>query len=281
MKISDCMLYVRRMLSAGDIDSFAIDADLLICKVLDFDSRSALYVRDQEKISSANQAEIMSLAERRLNGEPMAYILGYKDFWHYRFCVTPDVLLPRPETETIIESLLSLFPDKKKRLVFADFGVGSGCIAITILREYPNSRVFGIDLSVGALHVARRNAEEHGVSSRLYLSKQSWSKQLHSGERLHGIVSNPPYINSRDLYDLAVRKHEPILALGAGMSGLDKFYEILGVARRVLRRDGILFFELGIFQSALLDEIKYGFRRLAEKPDLAGITRVLALSFKA
>lgn len=206
------------------IDSPRLDAELLVAKALGID-RIGLYLDLNRPLLEQERCLIRPLVARRREREPVAYILGYRDFYGRRFCVTPDVLIPRPDTETLIDHALECIPaDAPCRVL--DVGTGSGAIAITVAAERPLAVVTATDLSEAALKVAERNAELHGVAGRIRYERVDLVAR---GEQYDVILSNPPYVASRDLPTLQaeVREHEPMAALDGGEDGLDVIKALL------------------------------------------------------
>jgi len=200
------------------IESPRLDAELLVAKALGID-RVGLYLDLNRPLLEQERGLIRPLVARRREGEPVAYILGYREFYARRFCVTPDVLIPRPDTETLIDHALACIPvDAPCRVL--DVGTGSGAIAITIAAERPLATVTATDLSEAALKVARGNAETHEVAARIRFERVDL---VASGEQYDVILSNPPYVARSDIETLQteVRDHEPIAALDGGEDGLD------------------------------------------------------------
>ncbi|HUF55261.1 MAG TPA: peptide chain release factor N(5)-glutamine methyltransferase [Thermohalobaculum sp.] len=212
--------------------------------------------------------------EAREGRAPVSHITGEREFWGRRFAVTPDVLDPRPETETLIAAALE--GPRPPRIL--DLGTGSGCILLTLLAEWPEAEGLGIDISDGALCVARRNAERLGVDARARFARADWLDGVEG--RFDLVVSNPPYLAEHERAGLApeVRDHEPWLALGAGRDGLDAYRRIAARVARVLAPAGRLLLELGPGQdravAALLAEA--GLETARCRPDMDGRTRVLA-----
>jgi len=217
-----------------------------------------------------------ALVERRAAREPFAYIVERQEFWGLPFEVTPAVLIPRPETELLVELAIARCPpDAPCRI--ADVCTGSGCVAIAIARERPRARIDATDISDRALEVARRNAVRHGVSSRVALSRSDLLDAVAGPFDL--IVANPPYVSERDRPKLQpeVADHEPGLALFAGDEGLDVIRRLLPEASARLRKGGVLLFEFGFGQDEAIENLisaTPGLTMLELRCDLAGIPRV-------
>ena len=221
-----------------------------------------------------------ALAARRLKREPVARILGRKEFWSLTLAVTPDVLVPRPETETVVEAALdALGRDGKKmeRLRILDIGTGSGALLLALLSELPNAVGLGTDISAAALAVARENAERNGLNDRCTFVACNIAEGVE--DRFDLIVSNPPYVSRGEIATLApeVRDFDPRLALDGGNDGLDGYRAIARHARRLLAPGGRLIVELGAGQEQAVRALftTAGLQVGASRADLAGIPRVL------
>jgi release factor glutamine methyltransferase len=225
------------------------------------------------------------LVERRARGEPLQYITGRQEFYGLEFEVTPDVLIPRPETELLVETALELLKEAKEPLSICDVGTGSGCIAVTLLHERKPptiARVTGLDISPRALTVAGRNAARHSVRERLDLVASDCFTAVASGRSLfHMIVSNPPYIagDALDCLQREVRSFEPLTALSPGTDGLSIIRRLLRDAPPLLFAGGHLLLEIGFDQHAAVRELIDArvWRLLDIYRDLQGIPRAVAL----
>ncbi|HTK80511.1 MAG TPA: peptide chain release factor N(5)-glutamine methyltransferase [Rhizomicrobium sp.] len=218
-----------------------------------------------------------SAIARRLAHEPIAYITGEKEFWSLAFKVGPGALIPRPETETLIEGALREFSDREAPLSVLDLGTGSGCLLITFLMNYPKARGTGIDISEDALRWARANAAQHGVSTRSTFRRTDWAEL---GPAVYDVVlANPPYIPTEELEGLSpdVVRYEPHLALSGGMDGLDAYRALAQLLRTSLAPEGRAFLEIGQGQhhmvSQILESAGLQLARIVE--DLAGIPRCM------
>lgn len=237
------------------------DADILTGNIPDF---------DQTKLNGA--------LTRRISGEPMGRILGYREFWGRKFNLSQATLEPRPDTETLIDAVINSGIRPKKIL---DLGTGTGCIILTILHEFPEAQGIGVDLSLEACETAQRNAIEQGLLQRVSFINGSWSEALN--ERFDLIVSNPPYIPSADIgnLDSNVRDFDPKLALDGGESGTEPYKNLLRTLKNLLAPGGLVFFEIGINQvpelSRLIDTSGATLRGVYK--DLGGIERVLKISY--
>ena len=263
-------------------------AELLLMHTLQRD-RAWLYTHPEEVLSAADLNHFMSLVARRAAGEPTQHLTGKQEFWGLEFEVTPAVLIPRPETEHVIEVALERIGQKKRGqpLRIADVGTGSGCIAVALAREFPQAEIFATDISAHALEVARRNAARHNVANRIQFIEcnlldaflSAWPDS--AGARFNLIVSNPPYISRRDAATLPreVRDHEPAIALFPGETGTELYAPLIHQAEKLMSTGGILVMELGHDSldhvSPLLNAAR-GWIHVSATQDLAGIPRVIA-----
>jgi release factor glutamine methyltransferase len=216
------------------------------------------------------------LVARRAGREPLAYITGQREFWSLSFEVSPAVLIPRPETELLLETALDLCPDRSAALTIADVGTGSGCLAVSLAREYPAARVVASDVSSRALEVARRNALRHGVADRIEFVQTDLLTAV--PDRFDLIVANPPYIPDREQATLQpeVRDYEPAMALFGGSDGLTVIRKLLEQSAARLKSGGILAFEFGDGQAAAVSSLTSSVQDLILMglwKDLQGIPR--------
>jgi release factor glutamine methyltransferase len=236
-----------------DADEAALDAEVLARHVLDWD-RATLVARWRETAPESFDERFQPLITRRASREPVAYITGHREFWDLDFEVTPDVLIPRPETELIIEEALRHAREESLPREIVDVGTGSGCIAVALAHELPFARVTGTDISIAALNVARRNAERHGVARRMRFLNADLLDNVTPADL---IVSNPPYIPAGDASGLQpeVGLYEPAAALFGGPGdGLELVRRLLAAAAAHLAEDGRLMIEFGFGQEAPLRE---------------------------
>lgn len=249
------------------------DAELLLCDLLSLD-RVGLYLNFDRPLQAAELAEFRARVARRGRREPLQYILGRVEFWSLPLRVTPAVLIPRPDTEVLVEEALKR---AGAAAAILDVGTGSGAIAVALAHELPAATVTAIDLSAEALAVAGENARTNGVEGRLRLLQADLAS-LPSGP-YDLIVANPPYIPERELDGLMpeVRDFEPRLALAGGVDGLDCYRRLLPVAAQQLRPGGWLLVEVGAGQSPAVRDLfaAAGFSELFVAPDLSGIERVV------
>jgi release factor glutamine methyltransferase len=257
---------------APDDGTPILDAELLLAHVL---GKTRTFLKAHpERIANAEQAhQFGDLLERRATGEPIAYIVGYRDFWTLTLAVNPSVLVPRPETELLVERALVLGPEGPANV--ADLGTGSGAIALALASERPQWKVTAVDLSAGALSTARANAAAIGLIHVEFV-EGPWFAPL-KDRRFHVVASNPPYVSEGDeaLKD-ATLQHEPQMALASGPDGLAAIKEIVCAAPDYLERDGWLILEHGSDQAAAVahELVGRGFGHVRSHRDLAGHWRL-------
>ncbi len=217
-----------------------------------------------------------ALVARRLAREPLAYLTGVKEFWGLAFIVSPAVLIPRPETEGLVEHTLKRVPDRTSPLRIADVCTGSGCVGIALAKEYPHSRITATDSSPAAVEIAARNARELGVADRFSAGQDDLL--THAPGPFDVIVANPPYVSENDRRDLQPEvRREPAQALFAGTDGLDIIRRLVVQAADRLAVDGLLLFEFGAGQAGAIKKLilRTGALRIAAiEPDFSGIPRI-------
>lgn len=259
----------------------ALDARVIVAHLLGCVPEQ-LPLRDEEAVGEDVAAEAIALGGRRAAGAPIARIVGEKEFHGLTFALSPDTLIPRPDTETLVDAALAAIEEEWSRnatLNILDLGTGSGAILIALLVELPNSRGVGIDLSRGAIATAAENAARHGLAERATFSLGDWTRGIK--ERFDVVVANPPYVETGAIAGLQVevRDHDPHLALDGGADGFDSIHAIIADLDRILAVGGVALIEIGAGQAetvlGLADAHGFacGFRR-----DLAGIERVAVLS---
>lgn len=256
-------------------ESWRLDAELLLAETLGV-SREYLHTWSERPLDAAAQEQYRAQLARRSQGEPIAYILGRREFWDFLLQVTPAVLIPRPETELLVETALEIARSlASTALRIVDLGTGSGAIALALARELPASRVTAVDRSTAALAVAQTNAATLAVTNIDFLAS-SWCEQL-PADCYDVVVANPPYVAEGDPHlqrgDL---RFEPAMALVAPDAGLADIKQIVDQSRSVLRRDGWLLIEHGYTQGDAVHEIfqSRGFRNVECRKDYAGLDRL-------
>lgn len=282
MLIREALAEAEAMLATGTHgERVRPDAELLLMRVLNRDKSWLLAHRD-EVLSSEAAARFQQWIERRKTGEPVQYILGEAEFYRLPFRVAPGVLIPRPETEHLVEEvlrLLALMPSPTP--LIADIGTGSGAIAVALAHARRNThqdtRVTAVDISPAALAVARENAARNGVAEHIRFVEGDLLAPL-DGERFDCIASNPPYVarDERETLSIEVREHEPELALYGGADGLDVYRRLIPAARRHLVANGWLALEIGYGQRAAIEAMLFmaGYAEIDFVADYQGIARV-------
>ena len=256
MNLSETLIYGNKFLKINNIKTFSLDSELLLSKVLDI-RREDLLINLHKRIEKKKFKKYKKLLNKRKNKEPIAYILKKKEFWKLDFYVDQSVLIPRPETEIIVEEVLKFYNYNSSKN-FLDIGTGTGCITISILRERPKCKATAIDISKNAINVAKFNAKMHHLQNKIKFINIDIDK--FSYNKYDFIISNPPYINIIDLkrLDLGIKLYEPIIALEAGIDGLSEIKKIIRKSRTLLKNNGKLIFEIGnkhieIIMKLLLD----------------------------
>ncbi len=272
-------------LGAAGIDNARFEARLLLGDASGL-SAEQLIARGPDVALPTTATALRALTARRVRREPMAYILGGREFWGLAFKVTPAVLVPRPDSETLIEAVLELQPDRRRAWRILDLGVGSGCLLLTLLREFSEATGVGMDASPEALSVARANADSLGVAGRATLVADDW-REAGWADRLAGpfdlVISNPPYIAAAAIDALMpeVARFEPRIALDGGPDGLAAYRAIAAAASKLITRGGCLAVEAGEGQAPEIARL-FAAAGLAPKApwrDLGGIERVVAASY--
>jgi release factor glutamine methyltransferase len=278
MTISDVLNPAAEILRDCGVAEYRREAASLLAFVLKRDD-VFIVAHPEYQLTEAESAEYERVIERRSDREPFQYIVGRQEFYGLEFEVGPDVLIPRPETEKLVEEAI-IIASKLVRPTVCEIGVGSGCISISILHNVPGASAIGVDISAGALSVARQNAERHNVIDRFDLRKGDVFEHL--SDTFDLIVSNPPYVPDPQLEQLQaeVRKFEPEIALSGGAHGLDVISRIIARAHHFLHPGGVLLLEIGFDQServsALFDMSRW--KTIDLLPDLQGIPRIVRAS---
>jgi release factor glutamine methyltransferase len=280
MQVHQLRTSAAATLAGAGIEQAELEAELLLRHCLGC-SRSGLFLRLDETLDPRDEEAVNRLVARRCTREPLQYITGSCEFRSLEFTVTPAVLIPRPETEILVDlALAGLARDNNPHPLVLDLCTGSGCIGASLALELPGARVIGCDLSPGALAVARGNLRRHGLEERVLLLCGDLMTAFDQGLRFDAIVTNPPYVVSSDLAGLQpeVRDFEPRQALDGGEDGLDCIRKIRDQARCFLRPGGRLFMEIGSdIEAGVLQTFRKcgAFSELQVHPDLAGLPRVL------
>ena len=242
MKALELINIGSNKLKMKSIKSFILDSEILLSKVLN-KKREEVLVDLNQKIENNKILEYLKYIDRRASKEPIAYIIQQKEFWSKNFEVNNTTLIPRPETELMLEKLIYIY--KKKTIDILDIGTGSGCIILSLLSELKSSKGTGIDISSGALQIAKKNAKKLNLLGNIKLQKKSIDSFF--SQKFDLVVSNPPYIKSRDLKNLEddIKLHEPKIALDGGNDGLDLIKKVIYKAKEILKANGRLALEIG------------------------------------
>ena len=229
-------------LKLQNILSHKLDSEILLAKVLK-NSREKIIVNSKKEVNLREISEFTKLIKRRSSKEPIAYILKEKEFWSKNFYVNKSTLIPRPETELMVDKIVKIF--KKKRISILDIGTGSGCILISLLSELNNSIGLGVDISNKAIKIAKKNAIKHCIIKRTKFLRASFSSIFN--QKFDLIVSNPPYIKSNDLKNLEcdIKNYEPKIAIDGGNDGLDVIKKVIYKTKHILKIKGMLALEIG------------------------------------
>ena len=259
MEILELINQSSNLLKNKNIVTHKLDAELILSKVLN-KTREDLLINQNQKVNSFKVEYFNKLIERRSKKEPIAYILNKREFWSKNFKVNKHVLIPRPETELMVEMIINVF--NRKRLHLLDIGTGTGCILLSVLSELENSRGLGIDISKEAIYLARRNAQQHNLSNRAKFCIKSVNNFFN--QKFDLIVSNPPYIKKNEIRNLDddIKKFEPKLALDGGNDGLDVIKKVIYKSKYILKINGMLALEIGNEQYKQVSNIlkKNGFK---------------------
>lgn len=276
MQLRQAILKAIAELEATGIEAPRISAEVLAFHILSCD-RAHLFAHPDRELTLAEQSRYEALVSRRSAGEPLQYLTGHQEFWRADFLVSPAVLIPRPETEHLIEAVLDLVQRLAlgPRLKIVDVGTGSGAIAISLARELPQAEVYAVDLSPAAIEVARINAERLGAS--VHFIHSNVLDGVVRDASFDFVVSNPPYIGTDEADEVhaVVKGYEPHMALFAGERGLDVIRRLIPQAHQALRPGGWLLTEIGYSQSQTVLDLLGTWHDVHSVPDLAGIPRII------
>ena len=256
MKLEIAIKSAYQKLKKNNIKSALLDSEILLSEAIK-KSREFIILNSNHDISEKEYNSFQEMIDQRLKGKPIAYLTGKKFFWKYEFCVNEKVLIPRPDTEIVIEQVLKIFKNKNE-ISFLDIGVGSGCILLSILKERKDFKATGIDISNHALKVCKINAYKLGVKNRVRLFKSDIDKFFKGKYDL--IISNPPYIKNLDLKYLEkdVIKFEPKLALDGGLDGISEIRKVIKKSSELIKNGGKLILEIAYNQK---EEVKQLLRK--------------------
>lgn len=274
--IAALLLDATRRLKQAGIEGSRQDAVLLLAEALGI-TPDQVRLQPDSRVAPAGAARFEDLVRRRIDRQPVSQILGRREFWGLDFRVTPDVLDPRPDSETLVAGVLAAVPDRRASLRIVDFGTGSGCLLLSLLHELPQATGLGIDASPAALAIARGNADHLGLAGRVDFRQGDWGEGV--GGSFDILISNPPYIETDTVPTLApeVARHEPHLALDGGPDGLDAYRRLIPHMARLASPGAVAALEIGLGQDAAVCGLlaAAGYADIAVLPDLAGIGRVV------
>ncbi len=266
MILENTIKQASQLLKNHNITSHELDAEIILSDIMGV-TREFLIINNRANISKKIVKRYNLAIKRRINREPVAYIIGKKEFWSQGFVVNNTTLVPRPETELLLHKIVNIF--KGREINILDIGTGSGCILLSILKEFENSRGVGIDISSKAIQIAKKNSEKLKLLSRSKFKVFDINKFYLGKYDL--IVSNPPYISTKDIKNLSkdIKNHEPIIALNGGLDGLDLIKKVIYKSTILLKKRGLLAIEIGNKQyskvSALLKF--HGFKEKSKEYD--------------
>ena len=253
-------------LKYSNIDSYELDSEIILSNLMGV-TREFLITNNNLDISKNIVKKYNFSIKRRINREPVAYIIGKKEFWSENFSVNYEALIPRPETELLIYKVINLF--KYRKINILDIGTGSGCVLLSILKELSFSRGIGIDISAKSVQTAKKNSENLNLSNRSKFKVFDF-KEFNIG-KYDLIVSNPPYIPSKDIKNLSkdIINYEPLVALDGGVDGLDLIKKVIYKSNRLLKRNGLFALEIGLSQYHKVSSIlrNYRFREISKEYD--------------
>ena len=242
MNAFEIIKFGSNLLKEKEISSFILDSEILLSKILN-KTREDILINLDQKINTKNILAYKEYLQRRSNNEPIAYILGEKEFWSKIFYVNTSTLIPRPETELLVGKILKIY--KEKKISILDVGTGSGCIIISLLSGLKNSNGVGIDISKNAILTAKKNAVKYKLTKRLKFFNKSLNNIF--SKKFDLIVSNPPYIDSKNIKNLSddIKRYEPRIALDGGNDGLDLIKKVIYKSKHILKINGMLALEIG------------------------------------
>jgi release factor glutamine methyltransferase len=277
--IAQALVEAAQILRKAGVPDSRRDAATLLASIIGRDLTYLIAHADAE-LSLSDASRLREFTERRAGGEPLQYVLGHQDFYDLEFEVAPGVLIPRPETEILVEKTLSLIGQSKEPLI-CDVGTGSGCIIISLLHDRPGAKGVALDISPAALNIAKRNADRLEVSNRLELRQSDCFAAVTPNERFDFIVANPPYVpeGAHGTLQREVRDHEPVEALVSGPDGLNMIRRLLRDAWDFVNPNGYFLFEMGFDQNeavlALVSQSKWKLIEVLD--DLQSIPRIVVL----
>jgi len=280
LTLKQALSRARDILAENNVEDAPLECELLLRHVLKI-SRIQLYLDLDQELSPQQEQIFWRLVQRRLNGEPTAYITGHQEFYGLDFYVDPRVLIPRPESELLVETALGL-AQNHPLFTIAEIGTGCGAIAISLALNLPQAKIYATDISAAALKVALVNCQKHGVADRVYLSQGNMLEPV--PEPVDLIIANLPYVKQSELAPMSPARFEPLLALDGGSDGTERIRQLCRQVDSKLPPSGFLLLEIGQGQrgavTALLHTL-FPNGKIEVMPDLSGIDRVVSLSLAA
>ena len=280
MLLSELQKKITKILAEGGIETNSLDARIILKEIFNFDEKE-LILNSDLILSESKISKVQKIITRRLNFEPVSKIFGKRDFYNSTFSISDDVLDPRPETENIVE-IANNFILEKGYESFIDLGTGSGCIILSILKENKNLTAVGVDISIDAINIAKKNSKDMNLEKRSSFLVSNWLSSIYSSYDL--IISNPPYIPSDEIITLSktVKNFDPLISLDGGQDGLKCYKEIAEDINRVINKNGRVILEIGYNQAH--DVIKIfeskEFKLLKIYNDINGLNRILTFESK-
>ena len=280
MLLSELQKKITKILAEGGIETNSLDARIILREIFNFDEKE-LILNSDLILSESKISKVQKIITRRLNFEPVSKIFGKRDFYNSTFSISDDVLDPRPETENIVE-IANNFILEKGYESFIDLGTGSGCIILSILKENKNLTAVGVDISIDAINIAKKNSKDMNLEKRSSFLVSNWLSSIYNSYDL--IISNPPYIPSDEIITLSktVKNFDPLISLDGGQDGLECYKEIAQDINRVINKNGRVILEIGYNQAH--DVIKIfeskEFKLLKIYKDINGLNRILTFESK-
>jgi release factor glutamine methyltransferase len=278
--LSELQKKITKILAEGGIETNSLDARIILREIFNFDEKE-LILNSDLILSESKISKVQKIITRRLNFEPVSKIFGKRDFYNSTFSISDDVLDPRPETENIVE-IANNFILEKGYESFIDLGTGSGCIILSILKENKNLTAVGVDISIDAINIAKKNSKDMNLEKRSSFLVSNWLSSIYNSYDL--IISNPPYIPSDEIITLSktVKNFDPLISLDGGQDGLKCYKEIAEDINRVINKNGRVILEIGYNQAH--DVIKIfeskEFKLLKIYNDINGLNRILTFESK-
>ena len=280
MLLSELQKKITKILAEGGIETNSLDARIILREIFNFDEKE-LILNSDLILSESKISKVQKIITRRLNFEPVSKIFGKRDFYNSTFSISDDVLDPRPETENIVE-IANNFILEKGYESFIDLGTGSGCIILSILKENKNLTAVGVDISIDAINIAKKNSKDMNLEKRSSFIVSNWLSSIYNS--YDWIISNPPYIPSDEIITLSktVKNFDPLISLDGGQDGLKCYKEIAEDINRVINKNGRVILEIGYNQAH--DVIKIfeskEFKLLKIYNDINGLNRILTFESK-